>query len=169
MKALLASTFALTALTAAPAFAEDIVIEGVQLSRDFECSGQNVVIAGQGNTIALTGECGAVQVIGADHKVTFETAQALQVNGASIAATGGKVGALAVDVAGNHVKATVASTDAPAEVRIFGAEQKSELTFAGAAKVTVGGASNELVWSTDSGVKPPSISTVGVDLRIRKK
>ncbi len=166
-----ASAFAVVSilLAAGPALAEDVAIDGVQVSRDIDCEGQNVVIAGQGNTISLKGRCGAVQVTGADHRVTFEAAAALQVTGAAITATGGEVGALAVDVTDNVVKATVTSSDAPAEVRIFGADQKSELSFAGPAKVTVGGASNELVWAVDGGVKPPSISAVGVDLRIRKK
>ncbi|WP_020178813.1 DUF3060 domain-containing protein [Methylopila sp. M107] len=169
MKTAFASTIAALALTATPALAGGIVIEGVRISREVDCGGQDVVIAGQGNTIALTGACGAVQVMGSDHKVTFESAKALQVAGASIAATGGKVEALAVDVTDNTVKATVASSHEPAEVRIFGADQKSELRFESAAAVTVGGAANELVWTADKGVKPPSISSLGVDLKITRK
>lgn len=159
----------LSVALASPAIAEPTILEGVNLSRDVDCAGQDVVIAGQGNEIALTGSCGAVKVIGADHKVTFEKARSLEVSGASITVSGGSLEALALDVSENAVKATIASAGAPAEVRIFGAEQKSELRFASAATVVVGGYGNALDWSVDSGVKPPAISASGVDHKIKRR
>lgn len=161
--------FALATLAAGHARSEEMVIEGVQLSRDFECDGHDVVVGGQGNTIKLLGTCGDVRVIGSDHKIEFENLKSLSVVGVKIALTGGKVGALALDVSENTVKATVGAADGPAEVRIFGADQKSELRFASAAVVTVGGASNALTYDTDKGVKAPTISALGVDLKIARK
>lgn len=94
-------------LLPASAFAEEIQVEGVRISRDFACDGQDVVIAGQGNTVELKGRCGTIKVIGTDHKVTFDDARALVVSGMSNAATGGAVASLAVEVTQNAVKATL--------------------------------------------------------------
>jgi hypothetical protein len=160
-----------TALVIAPAaaFAEEITVEGVQMSRDFTCDGQDVTIAGQGNSVELTGRCGDIKVVGADHKVRFDEAKSLAVSGMSIDATGGETGALLVELHKNKVKAKLKSDSAPAEASISGADQDVSLTVGSAAKIDVQGSKNELTWTAENGVKAPAISTSGIGNKISKK
>jgi len=160
-----------TALVIAPgvAFADEITVEGVQMSRDFACDGQDVIIAGQGNSVELTGRCGDIKVLGADHKVRFDEAKSLAVSGMSIKATGGETGALLVESHKNTVQAKLKSESAPAEVSVSGAEQNVSLTVGSAAKIDVQGAMNALTWTAENGVKAPAISTSGINNKISKK
>lgn len=160
-----------TALVVAPvvAFADEITVEGVQISRDFTCDGQDVVIAGQGNSVELTGRCGDIKVVGADHKVRFDEAKSLAISGMSIKAVGGETGALQVDLHKNTVQAKLKSDNAPAEVSVSGADQNVSLTVGSAAKIVVQGSKNELTWTAENGVKAPAISTSGIGNKISKK
>ena len=153
----------------AAAFADEITVEGVQMSRDFACDGQDVIIAGQGNTVELTGRCGDVKVVGADHEVRFDEAKSLAVNGTSIKATGGETAALLVELHKNKVQAKLKSDGAPAEVSVSGVDQNVSLTVGSAAKIAVQGSQNELTWTAENGVKPPAISTSGIGNKISKK
>lgn len=160
-----------TALVIVPAtaFADEITVEGVQMSRDFACDGQDVTIAGQGNSVELTGRCGEVKIIGADHKVRFDEAKSLAVSGMSIKATGGETGALLVELHKNTVQAKLKSDSAPAEASVSGADQNVSLTVGSAAKINVQGSQNELTWTAENGVKAPAISTSGIGNKISKK
>lgn len=160
-----------TALVIVPAaaYADEITVEGVQMSRDFACDGQDVVIAGQGNTVELTGRCGDIKVIGADHKVRFDEAKSLAVSGMSIKATGGETGALLVELHKNTVQAKLKSDTAPAEASVSGADQTVSLTVGSAAKIEVQGSQNELSWTAENGVKAPAISTSGIGNKISKR
>lgn len=160
-----------TALVIVPAaaYADEITVEGVQMSRDFACDGQDVVIAGQGNTVELTGRCGDIKVVGADHKVRFDEAKSLAVSGMSIKATGGETGALLVELHKNTVQAKLKSDTAPAEASVSGADQTVSLTVGSAAKIEVQGSQNELSWTAENGVKAPAISTSGIGNKISKR
>ena len=159
----------LFAIVPAGAFAEEITVEGVQMSRDFACEGQDVVIAGQGNTVELTGRCGDIKVVGADHKVRFDEAKSLAVSGMSIKATGGETGALLVELHKNTVQAKLKSDGAPADASVSGADQNVSLTVGSAAKFDVQGSMNALSWTAETGVKAPAISTSGIGNKISKK
>lgn len=167
LKHFVVASFAVIAPVAASA--EEITVEGVQMSRDFACDGQNVIIAGQGNSVELTGRCGDIKVLGADHKVRFDEAKSLAVSGMSIKATGGETGALLVELHKNTVQAKLKSENAPAEVSVSGAEQDVSLTVGSAAKIDVQGSKNELTWTAENGVKAPAISTSGIGNKISKK
>ncbi|QUS38367.1 DUF3060 domain-containing protein [Tardiphaga alba] len=156
-------------VTPVTAFADDITVEGTQMSRDFACDGQNVIIAGQGNTVELTGNCGDVKVMGADHKVRFDQAKTLAVSGMSIKATGGETGALLVELHKNTVQAKLKSESAPAEASVSGVDQNVSLTVGSAAKIDVQGTQNALSWTAENGVKAPAISTSGIGNKISKK
>lgn len=160
---------AVVAVIPALASADEISIEGVQMSRDFACDGQNVVIAGQGNTVELTGRCGDVKVIGTDHAVRFDEAKSLVVSGASNKATGGEIGSLLVEVTNNKVQAKIKSITAPADVSVSGADQDVSLTVGSAAKINVHGSNNALSWTAENGIKAPAISTSGIGNKISKK
>ena len=67
----------LLAGTATLAQAEPLNIEGIGLSRDVSCKGQDVNISGNANVIHLKGDCGAVLVYGSEHKVTLDTARSV--------------------------------------------------------------------------------------------
>lgn len=152
------------------AFADPITVDGVQMSRDFACDGgQDVIIAGQGNTVELTGRCGDVKVMGADHKIHFDQAKSLIVSGMSVEVTGGETGALLVDLHKNTVQAKLKSDTAPAEASVSGAEQKVALIVGSAAKIDVQGSKNELSWTAENGIKPPAISSAGIGNKISKK
>lgn len=159
----------LVAIAPVMAFAEEITVEGVQMSRDFSCDGQDVVIAGQGNTVELTGRCGDIRVIGADHVVRFDEAKSLVVSGMSNKATGGDTGALVVETHKNKVQAKLKSEGTPAEASVSGADQEVSLTVGSAAKINVQGSNNELNWTAENGVKAPAISTSGIGNKISKK
>jgi hypothetical protein len=160
-----------TALVIVPAaaFADEITVEGVQMSRDFSCEGQDVVIAGQGNTVELTGRCGDIKVIGADHNVRFDEAKSLAVSGMSNKAVGGEIGGLVVETHKNTVQAKLKSEGGPAEASVSGADQTVSLTVGSAAKIDVHGSQNELSWTAENGVKAPAISTSGIGNKISKK
>lgn len=144
-------------------------MEGVRMSRDFACDGQDVVVSGQGNMVELKGPCGMVKVIGVGHKVTFDDAQGLIVSGMSNATTGGVVASLSVEVTQNVVKATLKPVEGSAEVAISGADQKVDLVVAGPTKVTVEGSANVLSWTSEAGVKAPTISTSGIDNHVTRR
>jgi hypothetical protein len=160
---------AFVAIAPVSAFAEEIVVEGAQMSRDFACDGQDVTVAGLGNTVELTGRCGEVKILGADHKVRFDQAKSLAVSGMSIKATGGETGSLLVESHKNTVQAKLKSDSAPAEVSVSGADQTVSLTVGSAAKIDVQGSQNELSWIAENGVKDPAISASGIGNKISKK
>lgn len=153
----------------APVSAAEIRVEGAQMSRDFACEdGQDVSISGAGHKVVLTGRCGAVNVHGADHIVSFETARELAVSGVSNTVEGGTTGGLVVEVAQNKVKATLKAAEA-AKIDVSGADQALELTLAGPTQIEVQGVKNVVEWRAENGVKAPSVSAGGVENRISRR
>ena len=168
MKAKIAALLAPMILIA-PASAAEIRVEGAQMSRDFACEdGQDVSISGAGHKVVLTGRCGAVNVHGADHTVTFEGAGNLVVSGVSNIVEGGTAGGLVVEVAQNKVKATVKAAET-AKIDVSGADQVLELTLAGPTQVELQGVKNVVEWRAESGVKAPLVSAGGVENRISRR
>lgn len=168
MKAKLAAFLAPFALVV-PAAAAEIQVEGARMSRDFACEdGQDVAISGAGHKVVLTGRCGAINVHGSDHTLSFETAGELVVSGVANKVEGGTIGGLVVETAKNQVKATMKAAET-AKVDVSGADQTLELTLAGATQIDVQGAKNAVTWQAESGVKAPSVSAGGVDNRISRR
>lgn len=159
----------LVVVAPATALADPIRVEGVQMSRDFPRDGQDVIVDGLRNTVALTGRCGDVKVIGLAHKVTFGEAKSLLVSGSEIEAAGGETGNLVVEVANNAVEAKIKSEGEPAKVVVSGVDQNVVLTVAGTAKIEVMGSKNELSWKAENGVKEPAISMSGIDNKVVSK
>lgn len=152
--------FALVASGPAPA-AEALKIEGVGISREVPCDGENVGIYGAENRIELTGACGKVIVYGSGHEVAFETATEMLVSGVGHKVRGGQTGALGVDVTQNEVEATIKPKEGSAKVEVAGAQQKVKLVFAGASTLQVNGADNAVEWKTADGCPKPKISSMG--------
>lgn len=153
----------------APALAEPLKIEGVGISRDIDCDGEDVGVYGAENRIALTGNCGRVVVHGADHEVTFERARDLLVSGSKLKVRGGEAASLSVEIDQNEVEATMKPAEGASEVRISGADQKVTLTLAGPVTLGVHGADNEVVWSLAAGAPKPRISSSGAANAVKQK
>ena len=145
-----------------PAFAaESLKIEGVGISREVPCDGEDVEIYGAENRIELTGTCGKVIVYGSGHEVTFATAREMLVSGVGHKVRGGRTGALGVDITQNEVEATIKPKDGPARVEVAGAQQTLKLILAGASTLQVNGADNAVEWKTADGAPKPKISSMG--------
>lgn len=155
----------LLAGTATLAQAEPLNIEGIGLSRDVSCKGQDVNITGNANVIHLTGECGAVLVYGSEHKVTLDTAKSLTVSGAEHKVIAERVNALSVDTSNNQVRTAITAGEQPAVVTVEGAEHELDLQFEGQAKLNVTGVSQQVRWSGDE----PEVQLGGIDNKVERK
>ncbi|MFC3691634.1 DUF3060 domain-containing protein [Chenggangzhangella methanolivorans] len=155
------ASLALALAIPASALAEPLKIEGVGISREVPCGGEDVGIYGAENKIELTGACGKVIVYGSAHEVTFEAAKEMLVSGVGHKVRGGETGALGVDVTQNEVAATIKPTEGSARVEIAGAQQKVTLILAGASTLQVNGADNAVEWKTADGAPKPKISSMG--------
>lgn len=149
----------------AAAQADTLEIEGIGLSRDVTCHGEDVNITGNAHVIHLSGECGAVLVSGSAHKVTLETARSLQVSGAEIEVSADRVNALSVDTSDNQVRARVIAGEQPASVTVDGADHQLNLQFEGGAQLDVSGANQQVRWSGDE----PRVNIGGIDNRVEKR
>ncbi len=155
----------LLAGTATLAQAEPLNIEGIGLSRDVSCKGQDVNITGNANVIHLSGECGAVLVYGSEHKVTLDTAKSLTVSGAEHKVIAERVNALSVDTSNNQVRTAIIAGEQPAVVTVEGAEHELDLQFEGQAKLNVTGVSQQVRWSGDE----PEVQLGGIDNKVERK
>ncbi|APS31458.1 DUF3060 domain-containing protein [Pectobacterium brasiliense] len=155
------SAFAFTASV----YAAPIELEGIGLTRDIPCNGNNVNISGNGNNIVLTGKCATISVAGSEHDITFDTATSLIVTGAEIAATGQSTGDLTVAAYKNTIRTNIFSEDKPAKVNVTGTEHHLDLDFKGPAVVSFNGISNRLSW----GGTEPKLSSSGANNVIKQK
>ncbi|WP_317177418.1 DUF3060 domain-containing protein [Pectobacterium sp. HCp5_1] len=155
------SAFAFTASV----YAAPIELEGIGLTRDIPCNGNNVNISGNGNNIVLTGKCATISVAGSEHNITFDTATSLIVTGAEIAATGQSTGDLTVAAYKNTIRTHIFSEDKPAKVNVTGTEHHLDLDFKGPAIVSFNGISNRLSW----GGTEPKLSSSGANNVIKQK
>jgi len=152
-------------VASAAALAEPLNIEGIGLSRDVSCKGQDVNITGNANVIHLAGECGAVLVYGSEHQVTLETARSLTVSGAEHKVVAERVNALSVDTSNNQVRTAIIAGEQPAVVTVEGAEHELDLQFEGQAKLNVTGVSQQVRWSGDE----PEVQLGGIDNKVERK
>ncbi|MGQ4275337.1 DUF3060 domain-containing protein [Terrihabitans sp. B22-R8] len=136
------------------------MIEGVGISRDIACNGGDVGIYGSENDIRLTGACGHIFVEGNAHKLRFEKAVDLAVNGLRHKVVGGETAKLSVDATENEVETVVRSADG-AVVEVAGAQNRVKLTFAGASTLDVHGIEHNVTYSVTAGAPPPKISSGG--------
>ncbi|MBN3124643.1 DUF3060 domain-containing protein [Pectobacterium brasiliense] len=155
------SAFAFTASV----YAAPIELEGIGLTRDIPCNGNDVNISGNGNNIVLTGKCATISVAGSEHNITFDTATSLIVTGAEIAATGQSTGDLTVAAYKNTIRTHIFSEDKPAKVNVTGTEHHLDLDFKGPAVVSFNGISNRLSW----GGTEPKLSSSGANNVIKQK
>ncbi|MDY4348821.1 DUF3060 domain-containing protein [Pectobacterium brasiliense] len=155
------SAFAFTASV----YAAPIELEGIGLTRDIPCNGNDVNISGNGNNIVLTGKCATISVAGSEHNITFDTATSLIVTGAEIAATGQSTGDLTVAAYKNTIRTHIFSDDKPAKVNVTGTEHHLDLDFKGPAVVSFNGISNRLSW----GGTEPKLSSSGANNVIKQK
>lgn len=154
-----------------PAAAEkkdEIVIEGVGLSRDVSCDGKNIGIYGAENKINLTGDCGKVIVHGASHTVSVESARELVVSGSELTINADHVAKLTVDTANNTVNATVKSDADPSAVLATGAQQTLNLTLASATTIDIEGASIVVNWTAKDGAPDPTVNIGGINNAVNK-
>lgn len=155
------SAFAFTASV----YAAPIELEGIGLTRDIPCNGNDVNISGNGNNIVLTGKCATISVAGSEHNITFDTATSLIVTGAEIAATGQSTGDLTVAAYKNTIRTNIFSEDKPAKVNVTGTEHHLDLDFKGPTVVSFNGISNRLSW----GGTEPKLSSSGANNVIKQK
>jgi hypothetical protein len=155
----------LLAGSATLAQAEPLNIEGIGLSRDVSCKGQDVNISGNANVIHLTGDCGAVLVYGSEHKVTLATARSLTVSGAEHEVVAERVNALSVDTTENQVRTTVAGGEQPALVEVTGADQELDLQFDGPVKLDVSGTNQQVRWRGEE----PEVQMSGIDNQVERQ
>ncbi|MCY9847943.1 MULTISPECIES: DUF3060 domain-containing protein [Pectobacterium] len=155
------SAFAFTASV----YAAPIELEGIGLTRDIPCNGNDVNISGNGNNIVLTGKCADISVAGSEHNITFDTATSLTVTGSEIAATGQSTGDLTVAAYKNTIRTHILSEDKPAKVNVTGTEHHLDLDFKGPAIVSFNGISNRLSW----GGTEPKLSSSGANNVIKQK
>jgi hypothetical protein len=165
LAAVSASAHAQTTEATAP---EEVVIEGVGLSRNVPCDGLDIGIYGADNTIELTGECGAVVVHGDGHTVTIDKAAALTVSGIGHTVNASSLAALAIETTENVVTATIASDSAPAQVSVNGADQTANLTLASQATIVVGGTGQTVNWELAEGAPEPRIDMGGIDNAVNR-
>ncbi len=147
------------------AHAEPLNIEGIGLSRDVSCKGQDVNISGNANVIHLKGDCGAVEIAGSEHKVTLDTAKSLSVSGAEHEVAAERVNALSVDTTDNQVRTTVAGGEQPALVEVTGADQVLDLQFEGLVKLDVSGSDQQVRWRGDE----PEVQMSGIDNKVERQ
>ncbi|MGQ3673489.1 DUF3060 domain-containing protein [Xanthobacter sp. TB0136] len=138
-----------------------IVIEGQGLSRDVPCGGSSVGIYGAENTVALTGDCGAVFVHGKGHVVRFEKAGEVVVTGVENRITGGEATGLAVASASNQVETAIRPAEGSAAVEVAGADHVVKLKLAGPTVLDVAGVKNKVSWALQDGAPDPRIDISG--------
>ncbi|GLX15744.1 hypothetical protein Pstr01_39830 [Pseudomonas straminea] len=152
---------ALTAL----AQAEPLNIEGIGLSRDISCKGQDVNISGNANVIHLKGDCGAVEVSGSEHKVTLGTAKSLSVSGAEHEVVAERVNALSVDTLNNQVRTAVVAGEQSTPITVAGTGQKLDLRLEGETRLDVSGIEQQVRWSSDE----PQVQLSGADNKVERQ
>lgn len=165
---LLAAPLAAHAQTIENPAAEELVIEGVNLTRDVACNGQNVGIYGASNQVALTGVCGMVILHGDSHVLILEQAEHLAITGAGHKVDAESLAGLDVGVADNTVTATIAAQAKPAVVSVNGAGHALALTLASHAELGIDGTNHVVDWSLAEGTPEPAISLGGIDNAVNR-
>lgn len=150
------------------AHAAELSVEGVALERSIPCNGQDVGIHGSGNTIELTGACGAIVIHGSNNSVAFEEGASLTIAGIEHTVSGGAVGALVVEGKGNTVSVTVGNGDETAAVAISGAEHEVTLKLTSAADLIANGLKHRVRWTTLDGAPDPAIQIAGFGSTVEK-
>lgn len=168
LKPIALGTFFLASVACAAA-ADEINIEGADLSRDVHCTSSDVSISGVGNTITLTGQCKNVQVYGARHKVTFEAAEKVFVSGAANKVSGGTSLHLEVDLVDNEVQSALKPDDNnPARLEVTGNKNTVAVSLEGPAAIDVAGSDHNVTWTSGQGVVPPKVQISGIKNSVKR-
>ncbi|PAU64761.1 hypothetical protein BZL41_08955 [Pseudomonas sp. PIC25] len=145
--------------------AQTTELDGIGVSRDVPCNGQDVSISGNGNRFRLSGGCGQVLVHGSEHIIELGDASRVEITGVGNQVQAGRINQLDVSSTGHRVKATLrGEAERPAQVMVYGAENILTLGFEGPAQVDISGTGQQLDWRGDE----PKISTSGIDHRIER-
>lgn len=163
-----AAFLVLAVLSPALALAAELTVEGSGLERSVPCNAQDVGIYGAGNTIELTGACGAIVVHGNGNSVKFEEGASLTITGIAHTVLGGAVVALVVESKGNTVAATVGNDEEAATVVVGGAEHDVTLTLASAADLVVSGLKHHVRWTALDDAPDPDIRIAGFGSTVEK-
>lgn len=168
LKSIVLGTFFLTSL-ACVACADEINIEGADLSRDIHCTSSDVGISGVGNTITLTGHCKTVQVYGAKHNVTFESAEKVFVSGSAHKVSGGTAQHLQVDLVDNEVRSTLKpDANGPAKLEVTGNKNAVTVSLEGPAELDIAGSDQNVTWTSGQGVAPPKVQISGIKNSVKR-
>lgn len=168
LKSIALGTFFFTSL-ACTAGADEINIEGADLSRDVHCTSSDVGISGVGNTITLTGQCKTVQVYGAKHTVTFEAAEKVFVSGSAHKVSGGTAQHLEVDLVDNDVRSTLKpGADGPATLSVTGNKNAVAVSLEGQAAIDVAGSDQNVTWTSGQGIAPPKVQISGIKNSVKR-
>ncbi|KQT46044.1 hypothetical protein ASG47_13995 [Devosia sp. Leaf420] len=165
LAALPVAAFAQVSDTAKP---EEVVIEGVGLTRTVPCDGLDVGIYGADNQIDLTGTCGQVVVHGDGHTVHVEDAATIAISGIGHTVNADKVSTLSIDTTENTVNATMDAADDAAKVSINGAEQTANLTLKSKTTIDVQGTEQVVNWDLGEGAPEPRIDIGGIDNAVNR-
>lgn len=146
--------------------AQTLELDGIGVSRDIPCNGQDVSISGNGNRFRLSGECGLVEVHGSEQVVDLGDARRVEITGIGNQVQAGRIARLGVSSTGHRVQATLlGQAEKPAQVEIYGAENALTLGFEGPAQVDISGSGQQLDWRGDE----PQITTSGIEHRIERR
>lgn len=172
------SILVLTALLALPMVAhaespeapeeDELVIEGISLSRDIPCDGQNVGIYGAGNKINLTGDCGTVIVHGSTHEVRVEQAKEIMISGADHTVFADTTSSLLVETTGHVVTANMATDAGSAQVSVNGAEQTLNLSLSSETDISIEGTEQVVNYELTEGAPEPKINVGGIDNTVNR-
>lgn len=168
LKSIALGTLLLSSL-ACVASADEITVEGADLSRDVHCTSSDVSISGVGNTITLTGQCKTVQIYGARHKVTFEIAEKVFVSGSAHRVSGGTAEHLAVDLVDNDVRSTLKpGADGLAKLSVTGNKNAVAVSLEGQTAIDVAGSDQNVTWTSGQGVAPPKVQISGIKNSVKR-
>lgn len=147
---------------------DEVVIEGIGLSRDVPCDGQSIGIYGADNSIHLTGDCADVVVHGDSHQVTIDQAKTLSITGADHTVNAESLAALSVDTSQSTVNATMNGHDSAAQVAVGGAEHTLNLTLASQTNIAVNGTEQVINWTLAENAPEPRIDVGGIDNAVNR-
>lgn len=172
------SILVLTALLALPMVAhaespevpeqDELVIEGISLSRDIPCDGRNVGIYGASNKINLTGDCATVLVHGSTHEVRVEQAKEIIISGADHTVFANATSSLLLETTGHVVTANMIANPAPAQVRVNGAEQTLNLTLSSETEIAIEGTEQVVNYELADSAPEPRINIGGIDNTVNR-
>ncbi|MHA6491759.1 DUF3060 domain-containing protein [Pseudomonas borbori] len=154
------------ALLAGVSQAQALELDGISVSRDIPCKGEDVSITGNGNQFRLSGECGQVEVHGSEQVIVLVDAKGVEITGIANQVQAERIDQLDVSGGGHRVEASLrGEPERAAPVAVYGADNILTLGFDGPANVDISGSGHQLEWHGDE----PQITTSGSDHQIERR